>query len=73
MRGYLIKKFQTQRISNFRDITETVTGIFAEEIGKLGLLVSRASLHCFQKGVHWIDPFEEIYLSILSNLKESKF
>ena len=45
--GYLSEKFQTQRISNFRDITETVTGIFAEEIGKLGLPVLGASLHCF--------------------------
>ena len=49
MRGYLSAKFQTQRSSNFGDITETVTGISAEEIGKLGLPVTGASLHCFQK------------------------
>ena len=45
MRGYLSEKFQTQRISNFGDITETVTGISTEEIGKLGLPVLRAFLH----------------------------
>ena len=49
MRGYLSAKFQTHRSSNFRDITETVTGISAEEIGKLGLPVPGASLHFFQK------------------------
>ena len=49
MRGYLSAKFQTQRSSNFGDITETVTGIYVEEIGKLGLPVSGASLHYFQK------------------------
>ena len=42
--GYLGK-----RIINFGDITETITGISAEEIGKLGLPVSGASHHCFQK------------------------
>jgi len=41
MRGYLS--------SNFGDITETVTAISAEEIGKPGLPVPEASLHCFQK------------------------
>ena len=46
---YLSMKFQTQRSSNFGDTTETVSGISAEEIGKLGLLVLGASLHCFQK------------------------
>ena len=49
MRGYLRDKFHTQRSSNFGDITEIVTGISAEEIGKLGLPVPGASLHCFQK------------------------
>ena len=42
-------KVQTQRISNFRDTIETVTGISVEEIGKLGLLGLGASLHFFQK------------------------
>ena len=74
MLGDLSAKLQTQRSGNFRDITETVTCIFAEEIGKLGLPVPGASLHCFQKkGVHWTDPFEEIYLYIQSDLKDSKF
>ena len=49
MRGYLSAKFQIQRSNNVGDITETVTSISAEEIGKLGLLVPGASLHCFQK------------------------
>ena len=39
MCGYLSEIFQTQKISNFGDITETVAGISAEEIGKLGLPV----------------------------------
>ena len=69
MRGYLSEKFQKHRCSNFRDITETVTQIFAKEIGKLGLPVPGASL----KIVHWTDPFEEIYLSIQLDLKDSKF
>ena len=47
--GYLSENFQTYRSSNFRDITETISGIYAEEIGKLGLPVSEASLHCFKK------------------------
>ena len=42
MRGYLSEKFQTRRNSNFRDITETVIGISAKEIGKLGLPVPEA-------------------------------
>ena len=49
MQGYLSEKFMTQRISNFGDIIETVTGISAKEIRKLGLPVPGASLHCFQK------------------------
>ena len=49
MLGYLSMKFRTHRISNFGDIIETVTGISAEEIRKLGLPVPGASLHCFQK------------------------
>ena len=49
MRGYLSENFQTQRIINFADITETVTGISGEEIRKLGLPVPGVSLHCFQK------------------------
>ena len=73
MRGYLSAKFQTQRSINFRDIIETVTGMSAEEIGKLGLPVPGLPSTVFRKGVHWIDPFEEIYLSIQSDLKYSKF
>ena len=42
-------KFQTQKSSTFRDTIETVSGIYAEEIGKLGLPIPGASLHCFQK------------------------
>ena len=38
-----------QRIRNFRDTAETVSDIYAEEIGKLGLPIPGASLHCFQK------------------------
>ena len=52
-------KFQTHRSSNLGDIIETVIGIYAEEIGKLGLPST-----IFRKGVHWTDPFEEIYTSI---------
>ena len=58
MRGYLSKKFQTQRISNFGDITKTVIGIYAEEISKLGLPVSGAPSTVFRKEVHWTAPFE---------------
>ena len=39
----------TYRSSNFGDTAETVVGIAAEEIGKLGLPIPGASLHCFQK------------------------
>ena len=46
---YHIMKFQIHRSSNFGDTTETVSGIFVEEIGKVGLPVLGASLHCFQK------------------------
>ena len=49
IRGYLSEKFQTLNFSNFRYIIETVAGISAEEIRKLGLPVSGSSLHCFQK------------------------
>ena len=49
MRGYLSEKFQTHRGNNFRDITEIVTGMYAEEMGKLGLAVPGDSLHYFQK------------------------
>ena len=73
MREYLNAKFQTQRSSNFGDTAETVTGISAEEIGKLGLPVPGASLHYFHKGVHWKAPFEEIYISIQLDFKDSKF
>ena len=73
MRYYLSTKFQTQRSINFRDITETVTGIFAEEIGKLGLPVRELLSTIFRNGVHWTAPFEEIYLSSQSDLKYSKF
>ena len=47
--GYPNAKFQTQRSSTFRDTTKTMSCISEEEIGKLGLPVSGASLHCFQK------------------------
>ena len=42
-------KISNIEVRNFRDITETVTGISAEEIGKLRLPVPGASLHYFQK------------------------
>ena len=42
-------KVQTQRNSKFGDIAEIVSGISAEELGKVGLPVLRASLHFFQK------------------------
>ena len=45
MRGYISEKIQTHRSSNFGDITETVIGISAEEIGKLGLPVPGDSFH----------------------------
>ena len=62
MWGYLSAKLQTQRSSNFGDITETVTIISAEEIGKLGLPVPKASHHCFQKrgtldSLPWRGPY----------------
>ena len=61
MRGYLSAKFQTHRSSNFGDITETVTGISAEEISKLGLPVSGASFHCFQqRSTLDISPWRDI-------------
>ena len=44
--------------SNLGDTIETVSEISAEEIGKLGLPVLGASLHYFQKGVHWIASLE---------------
>ena len=72
-RGYLSAKFQIQRSSNFRDTIETVSGISVKEIGKLGLPAPGASLHCFQKGVHWTTLLQEIYLSIQSDMKYSKF
>ena len=46
---YLINKFQTHMSINFWDIIETMIGISAEEIGKLGRPVPGASLHYFQK------------------------
>ena len=49
MQGYLSETFQKPRRCNFIDIIETITGISEEEIGKLGLSVPEASLHCFQK------------------------
>ena len=48
-RGYLSPKFQTHRSSNFGDTVEIISGIYVEEFGKLGIPVSGASLHCFQK------------------------
>ena len=41
--------FETHMSSNFRDTIETILDISAEEIGKLGLPIPGASLHCFQK------------------------
>ena len=41
--------FQTHRTSNFGDSIETVSVISTEEIGKLGLPIPGASLHCFHK------------------------
>ena len=48
-RGYVGTKFQTQWSCTFEDTAETISDISVEETGKLGLLVTRASLHCFQK------------------------
>ena len=73
MRGYLNEKFKTHRIIKFGDITETVIGIYAEEIGNLGLPVPGASSTVSRKGVHWTAPFEEIYLYIQSDIEDSKF
>ena len=42
-------KFQIHRSSNFGDTAEIVSDISTEEIGKIGLLVPRSSLHYFQK------------------------
>ena len=52
---------------------ETVIGISVEEISKLGLPVPGDSLHCFQKRSTLEGLFEEIYISIQSDLKYSKF
>ena len=61
-------------ISNCGDTAETVSRISVEEIGKVGLPVQRASLHFFsRKGVHWIAHLKEVYISIQSDLKDSKF
>ena len=49
MWGYLNVIFHTYWSSNFRDIIETVTRIFAEEIGKLGLPVPRVPSTVFRK------------------------
>ena len=48
-RGYRSRKFQTHRSSNLGDTIEIVSDISVEEISKLGLLVTGASLHYFQK------------------------
>ena len=66
-------KFQTQRSINLGYITKIVTGISAEEIGKLGLLFRELPSTVFRKGVLWTAPFEEIYIYIQSNMKYSKF
>ena len=73
MQGCLSTNFWTYMAINFRDTIEIVAIISAKEIGKLGLPVPRAFLHCFQKGVHWTAHIEEVYISIKSNLKDSKF
>ena len=57
---------------NFGDTIEIVSNISTEEIGKLGLPVSGASLHYFQKR-STIFRNEEFYLFIQSDLKDSKF
>ena len=66
MWGYLSEKIQTYMSSNFRDIIEIGTGISAEEIGKLGLPVPGASLHCYQKRII-LDRsiWRDIYLYII--------
>ena len=62
MQGYLSEKFQTHRNSEFGDITEIVTGIFVEEIGKLGIPVLEAPCTVFRKRVHWTAQLEEVYI-----------
>ena len=42
-------KILDMRSSNFKDTAETVSGISAEGIGKLGLPVPGASLQCFSE------------------------
>ena len=42
-------EFLDKKSGNFRDILETVSVVNVEEIGKLGFLVLRASLHYFQR------------------------
>ena len=48
-RGYLCVNFHTQRSGYFRDTIDSISEMSAKEIGKLGLPVSGASLHFFQK------------------------
>ena len=48
-RGYVNAKLQTHMSSNFGDTAETISGISIGEIGKVGLPILGASLHCFQK------------------------
>ena len=66
-------KFHTQRSINFRYTIEIVSDMYAKEIGKLGFLLWGLPSTVFRKGVHWTDHLEEIYLSIQSDLKYSKF
>ena len=47
--GYLSEKFQNVRRKTFRDTAESISIIYAEENGKLGLTVPGASHHCFQE------------------------
>ena len=47
--SYLKEKFQNVRSRNFGDTAESISGISADKIGKLGLPVLGDSLHCFHK------------------------
>ena len=65
--------FYTYRSQNFGGSIETVLGISRGEIGKLGFLFRELFFIVFKKGVHWTAQIEEIYISIQSDLKDSKF
>ena len=48
---YISKNFNAIRIVNFGDTTESISDIYVEEIGKLGLTVLGDSHHYFQKRI----------------------